>query len=245
MPNVVGQTGRAEPRTISRPRASSPSSGGRRTQPAEGHRAAPEPGRAAPRSRRADTSCSFVSAGVGTDEDPPDVVDKSATDAESDARRASGFQVVATEDEASDTVAEGLVVDSNPAPGKLATVGSTVTVFVSTGPAPITVPDVSGDDQVDGDARADRDRLLQLRRRCRRPSSNDPDGPGDPHRPAGGHRPREEHDRHDLRLDRPEHRERAAGRRARRKPTATRDLEALGFVVRRSSSFRRRGTPAR
>ena len=40
--------------------------------------------------------------------------------------------------------ASGTVYDSQPKPGTSAPVGSTVTIFVSTGPAPVAVPQVKG-----------------------------------------------------------------------------------------------------
>ncbi len=53
------------------------------------------------------------------------------------------FEVV-TEQEASDTVAVGKVIRTNPAPNTSVARGSTVTIFVSTGPAQVTVPNVVG-----------------------------------------------------------------------------------------------------
>ncbi|GAB3045710.1 Stk1 family PASTA domain-containing Ser/Thr kinase [Sediminivirga luteola] len=52
---------------------------------------------------------------------------------------------VAQDEEPSDEIDEGLVTRTDPAAGTLVDVGSTVTVFVSTGPDVIAVPDVSGE----------------------------------------------------------------------------------------------------
>jgi serine/threonine-protein kinase len=55
----------------------------------------------------------------------------------------AGFQVK-TQDQASNDVDKGLVIDSKPAAGTQAAKGSVVTLLVSTGGEPITVPDVRG-----------------------------------------------------------------------------------------------------
>ncbi|WP_432487318.1 Stk1 family PASTA domain-containing Ser/Thr kinase [Kineococcus sp. SYSU DK018] len=52
-------------------------------------------------------------------------------------------------EEASDTVDAGDVISSDPAPGSSAVIGSTVTLTVSTGPAAVRVPDVTGSSQDD------------------------------------------------------------------------------------------------
>lgn len=55
-------------------------------------------------------------------------------------------------DQSSDTVPAGQVISTNPAPGKPAVQGSTVTVVVSSGPAPpqpVSVPPVTGMTQAD------------------------------------------------------------------------------------------------
>jgi beta-lactam-binding protein with PASTA domain/tRNA A-37 threonylcarbamoyl transferase component Bud32 len=85
----------------------------------------------------------FVSTGAAQKKIPLDIVNKSAADAENELT-GLGF-VVAKENKASDTVPKDFVVDSKPEPGKFVSVGSTVTLIVSTGPEQITVPDVSGD----------------------------------------------------------------------------------------------------
>ncbi len=53
----------------------------------------------------------------------------------------------------SDTVPLGIVIRSDPAGGTKAERGTNVTIFVSAGPAPIDIPDVSGLDQVDATQR--------------------------------------------------------------------------------------------
>jgi serine/threonine-protein kinase len=60
--------------------------------------------------------------------------------------RAAGFKP-ATKSQASSTVAAGRVISTDPAAGTIAQVGSPVTVFVSSGPAPVHVPDVTGQSQ--------------------------------------------------------------------------------------------------
>jgi beta-lactam-binding protein with PASTA domain/predicted Ser/Thr protein kinase len=57
--------------------------------------------------------------------------------------RAAGFKP-ATKSQASSTVAQGRVISTDPTAGTLVQVGSTVTVFVSSGPALVRVPDVTG-----------------------------------------------------------------------------------------------------
>jgi serine/threonine protein kinase/beta-lactam-binding protein with PASTA domain len=49
-----------------------------------------------------------------------------------------------SEQEYSDTVAEGQVIRTEPAAGQVVTVGDMVTVFVSQGPEPVEVPDLTG-----------------------------------------------------------------------------------------------------
>jgi eukaryotic-like serine/threonine-protein kinase len=60
--------------------------------------------------------------------------------------REKGFQP-STETQSSNTVASGLVISTNPAAGIEVQVGSPVTVFVSSGPKEVTVPDVTGEAQ--------------------------------------------------------------------------------------------------
>ncbi|HEX4188295.1 MAG TPA: Stk1 family PASTA domain-containing Ser/Thr kinase [Solirubrobacteraceae bacterium] len=65
--------------------------------------------------------------------------------------RAAGFKPV-TRPQASSTVAAGHVIDTDPAAGTIVQVGSPVTVFVSSGPAPVHVPDVTGRSRSDAEA---------------------------------------------------------------------------------------------
>jgi serine/threonine-protein kinase len=60
---------------------------------------------------------------------------------------AQGFTVV-VEHEPSETVDEGRVIRTDPEAGVKTPVGDPVTVVVSSGPAPVSVPDVVGQDQV-------------------------------------------------------------------------------------------------
>ncbi|MCI2237602.1 Stk1 family PASTA domain-containing Ser/Thr kinase [Paenibacillus sp. TRM 82003] len=75
-------------------------------------------------------------------------------------------------EEASDTVAEGDVISSDPAPGQSAAIGSTVTLTVSTGPAAVTVPDVTGFSQDDARAAL---RQAGLDPGSAQPTDEDPD----------------------------------------------------------------------
>jgi serine/threonine-protein kinase len=81
-----------------------------------------------------------VSAGVG-DVAVPNVTNSPFADAER-ALVSEGFQV-RRQDEASDTIAAGNVIRTDPAGGKSAPKGSIVTVFVSTGKEQIVVPNVT------------------------------------------------------------------------------------------------------
>jgi serine/threonine-protein kinase len=60
--------------------------------------------------------------------------------------RAAGFKP-STRSQASSTVASGHVIGTDPAAETVVQVGSPVTVFVSSGPAPVHVPDVTGQSQ--------------------------------------------------------------------------------------------------
>ena len=55
---------------------------------------------------------------------------------------AAGFNVVGTEEQASDTIDVGFVIGTDPAGGTDQPFGSDVTILVSTGPGTVTVPDV-------------------------------------------------------------------------------------------------------
>ncbi len=72
----------------------------------------------------------------------PDVVGDSERDATAELN-ALGLQV-RPQDEYSETVAEGLVSRTDPVAGAEATIGDTVLVVVSQGPAPVQVPDLRG-----------------------------------------------------------------------------------------------------
>ena len=58
---------------------------------------------------------------------------------------------VTTAVQSSSTIPEGTVIEINPGPGALVEIGSAVTIVVSTGPQPVTVPSVIG--QTEGRAR--------------------------------------------------------------------------------------------
>jgi eukaryotic-like serine/threonine-protein kinase len=83
----------------------------------------------------------FVSGGPATKLIPSDITGQTA-DAATLELVAAGFKV--TPKEQSNGAASGTVFGSSPKPGTMAPVGSTVTIFVSTGPAPVAVPQVKG-----------------------------------------------------------------------------------------------------
>jgi beta-lactam-binding protein with PASTA domain/tRNA A-37 threonylcarbamoyl transferase component Bud32 len=88
-----------------------------------------------------------VSDGAGTAK-VPDVEGDPFEDAQS-AIQSRGLKVE-RRDEASDTVAPGIVTRTDPPAGTRVDKGTgTVVVFVSIGPAPVNVPNVEGEDQVD------------------------------------------------------------------------------------------------
>ena len=72
----------------------------------------------------------------------PDVAGQAADDAQA-TLEASGL-VAAPEEQASDDVEAGLVVQTSPGAGTEVALGSTVTMLVSTGPSTVPVPDVAG-----------------------------------------------------------------------------------------------------
>jgi serine/threonine-protein kinase len=84
----------------------------------------------------------FVSAGPATKRIPFDIATGRPVADVTLELQALGFLV--TPKEQSNAAAQGTVFDSSPKPGALAPVGSTVTVFVSSGPAPVPVPQVKG-----------------------------------------------------------------------------------------------------
>jgi serine/threonine-protein kinase len=86
-----------------------------------------------------------VSAGAGT-VTVPDVVDQTFEDAAATLKGA-GLQVE-RRDEPSERVEAGRVIRTRPAAGRRVEAGSVVVVFVSSGAELVTVPDVTGTDQV-------------------------------------------------------------------------------------------------
>jgi eukaryotic-like serine/threonine-protein kinase len=86
----------------------------------------------------------LVSAGPGTAALPA-VVGLTTSAAESKLRKA-GFKPT-TQEQSSAKVAQGHVVSTDPSAGIVVQVGSPVTVFVSSGPAQVHVPDVTGQTQ--------------------------------------------------------------------------------------------------
>jgi serine/threonine-protein kinase len=83
----------------------------------------------------------LVSGGPATKPIPSDIIGKTA-DAATLELTAAGFKV--TPKEQSNTADKGTVFDTSPKPGAAAPVGSNVTIFVSSGPAPVPVPQVKG-----------------------------------------------------------------------------------------------------
>jgi serine/threonine-protein kinase len=90
---------------------------------------------------RGTTVTMFVSGGPATKPIPSDIIGQTA-DAATLELTAAGFKV--TPKQQSNTADKGTVFDTNPKPGVAAPVGSNVTIFVSTGPAPVPVPQVKG-----------------------------------------------------------------------------------------------------
>jgi eukaryotic-like serine/threonine-protein kinase len=91
----------------------------------------------------------FVSTGPGSMA-LPDVTNKRAPDALKILRE-KGF-VPKTQTQASETVAKGLVISTDPAPDTEVQLGGAVTVFVSSGPAQVKVPSVTGESQAEATA---------------------------------------------------------------------------------------------
>jgi serine/threonine-protein kinase len=84
----------------------------------------------------------LVSAGPATKQIPFDIINGRPVADVTLELQALGFVVVPKEQ--SNAAEKGTVFDSSPKPGVQAPVGSTVTIFVSTGPAPVPVPQVKG-----------------------------------------------------------------------------------------------------
>ncbi|HEX3693605.1 MAG TPA: PASTA domain-containing protein [Solirubrobacteraceae bacterium] len=80
----------------------------------------------------------------------PNVLNKSASEAVHILRQ-QGLRP-STQSQASESVAKGLVVSTDPSTGVAVQVGSPVTVFVSSGPAETTVPAVTGESQASATA---------------------------------------------------------------------------------------------
>jgi eukaryotic-like serine/threonine-protein kinase len=83
-----------------------------------------------------------VSSGAAQKQIPVDIKNKSAQDAQNELQLL-GFQVK-QQPQTSDKVDKGKVIDSNPPAGQSAAVNSVVVLLVSSGPAPVAIPDVSG-----------------------------------------------------------------------------------------------------
>jgi serine/threonine-protein kinase len=101
----------------------------------------------------------------------PDVVGLPLHDARARLKRA-GLRVDVTR-EPSGSVNKGIVIRSDPGPDRLTERGSSVTVFVSTGPQQVTVPDLLGRDEQDAVAQL---RDLHLSPEIREKSSDKPQG---------------------------------------------------------------------
>jgi serine/threonine-protein kinase len=112
-----------------------------------------------------------VSNGPGTGQ-VPDVKGLSRNDAKAAVRRA-GFKVK-FENEASDSVPDGQATRSEPQAGTSLTKGARVTVFLSSGPAQVTVPGVVGKDK-DAAASQIQSAGLQVDVQSRVTSESDPD----------------------------------------------------------------------
>jgi serine/threonine-protein kinase len=84
----------------------------------------------------------MVSAGAQQVQVPTDIRGKNVLEATAELQ-GLGF-VVKADTQTSDTVDKNRVIDSTPPPGQNAPKGGTVTLLVSSGPAPVEIPDVSG-----------------------------------------------------------------------------------------------------
>ncbi len=97
---------------------------------------------------RGDTVTLTVSTGAAEKQIPFDIVTPPKSEAAAKAElEGLGFVVDPSKKQSSDQVAAGFVINSQPAPGATAAVGSHVTLIVSAGPAPVAVPDVSNQSQ--------------------------------------------------------------------------------------------------
>src|SRR4051794_30975433 len=113
----------------------------------------------------------------------PDVSGDSAVDA-ANALGQAGFKSKSSQ-EASSTVDEGKVVRTDPAAGNRVDKGSTVTIFVSSGPEQISVPNVMG--KTGDEAKADIEAAgLVYKEAATAPSNADQDGKVVQQNPSGG-----------------------------------------------------------
>jgi serine/threonine-protein kinase len=90
---------------------------------------------------RGSTVTLFVSAGAAQKVVPFDITGRPAPDVTAELQ---GMGFVVAPKEQPNAAAKGTVFTSIPNPGTKADVGSTVTIIVSSGPAPVAVPDVKG-----------------------------------------------------------------------------------------------------
>jgi len=98
--------------------------------------------------------------------------------------RKAGFKPRVTK-QASPTVPAGKVIGTNPPAGTFEQLGSGVEVFVSSGPAPVTVPDVTGQSQSDAESSL-KGAELEVGTITKRASSTDQPGTVLSQSPAGG-----------------------------------------------------------
>lgn len=105
-----------------------------RTDPASGARA-----------RSGSTVTMFVSKGQERYTVPEDIAGMSVSEATA-TLEALTLTVTGTQDDYSDTIAQGQVITTDPAPGELLKRGTAVTLIVSKGPEPVDVPAIYGKD---------------------------------------------------------------------------------------------------
>jgi beta-lactam-binding protein with PASTA domain len=122
----------------------------------------------------------FVSNGPGTVK-VPDVIGLTQTDARRRLRALKLRPQVVRESSAK--VADGLVIRTDPGPGRPVDSESTVTVVVSTGPEQVQVPDVTGLDQTDAVAQLREKGLTAV---VQEKASSEPTGTVVSQTPAGG-----------------------------------------------------------
>jgi len=122
----------------------------------------------------------FVSNGPGTVK-VPDVIGLTQTDARRRVRAAGLRNQI--DQESSPSVAEGIVIRTDPSAGRPVDRDSTVTLVVSTGPQQVAVPDVTGENQEDAVARLRDEGLSAV---VREKSSSEPTDTVVSQTPAGG-----------------------------------------------------------